>query len=46
MDTINEAENTHKELLDLERNSRSVKEAHFIAAHRKKECMQLLVYAL
>ncbi len=36
MNTINEAENTYKELLDLERNSRSVKEAHFIAAHRKK----------
>ena len=36
MNTINKAENTYQELLDLERNSRNVKEAHFIAAHRKK----------
>jgi hypothetical protein len=37
MNTINKAENIYEELLDLERNSRSAKEAHFNAAHRKRQ---------
>jgi hypothetical protein len=37
MNTINKAENIYQELLDLEKNSRNVKTAHFNAAHRKKQ---------
>ena len=37
MNTINKAENIYQELLDLEKNSRSVKTAHFNAAKTKKQ---------
>ena len=36
MNTINKAENIYQELLELEKNSRNVKAAHFNAAQRKK----------
>jgi hypothetical protein len=37
MNTINKAENIYQELLDLEKNSRNVKTAHFHAAKTKKQ---------
>lgn len=42
----NSTENIHKEVLDLEKNSRRVKTAHFLAAQRKQKMHRILGFLI